>query len=175
MEEELNSNNRENQANREKLTGFANWPIWSMITKSMLIEKDLWDLVSTCLRPEQQNPALLTKKVKEDRIAVGIAQQIITEDVSNEIAFNIIDFEEPKEMLDKFKSICTKIGQGVIYSIIQELLNYPGINKPKGYNEPVMQIFSKSTLPIQALPNSDDPRPRSLSQYSNCHRLRYPT
>ncbi len=109
----------------------------------MLIEKDVWDLVSTGPRPERQNPALWMKEVKEDRIAVGIAQRIITEGVSDQIAFNIIYLEDPKEMWDKLKSICTEIGQGVVYSILQELLNYPRINKPKGYNKPVMQIFTE--------------------------------
>lgn len=46
------------QAKREKLIGFVNWPIWAMLTKSMLIEKDVWDLVSIGPRPERQNPNL---------------------------------------------------------------------------------------------------------------------
>lgn len=52
-----------------------------------------------------------------------------------------MDLEDPKEMWDKLTSICSETKQGVIYSILQELLNYPKINKPKGYNKPVMQIF----------------------------------
>ena len=76
-------------------------------------------------------------------MAVGIARRIILEGVSNQIAFNVMDLEDPKEMWDKPISICTKIGQGVVYSIFQELLNYPKINKPKGYNKPVMQIFAE--------------------------------
>lgn len=137
------SNNGGGQAKREKLTGFANWPIWSMITKSMLIEKDVWDLVTTGPRPVRQNPQLWIKEIKEDRMAVGIAQRIITEGVSNQIAFNIMDLEDPKDIWDKLKSICSEIGQGVVYSILQELLNYPKINKPKGYDKPVMQIFAE--------------------------------
>ena len=57
MLEEL-SNNVGTQAKREKLTGHANWPIWLMITKSMLIEKDVWDLIVTDPWPERQNPQL---------------------------------------------------------------------------------------------------------------------
>lgn len=71
-------------------------------------------------------------------MAVGIAQQIIREGVSDQIAFNIMDLKDPKEMWDKLKSICTKFGQGVVYSILQELLHYPKITKPKGYEKPVM-------------------------------------
>ncbi len=44
MAEEL-SNSNENQAKREKLTRFANWLVWLGIIESMLIEKDVWDLV----------------------------------------------------------------------------------------------------------------------------------
>ena len=76
-------------------------------------------------------------------MAVGIVQQIILEGISNQIAFNVIDLEDPKEIWDKLTSICTKIGQGVVYSILQELLNYPKINKPKGYDKPVIQIFAE--------------------------------
>lgn len=86
MAEESGSNTG-NQAKREKLIGFANWPVWSGITESMLIEKDVWDLISSGPRPERQNPTLWAKEIKEDRMAVGIAQRIISEGVSDQIAF----------------------------------------------------------------------------------------
>ena len=71
-------------------------------------------------------------------MAVGTAQQIIRESVNDQIIFNIMDLKDPKEMWDKLKSICTKIGQGVVYSILQELFHYPKITKPKGYEKPMM-------------------------------------
>lgn len=43
-------------------------------------------------------------------MAVGIAQGIIREDVSNQSAFNIMDLKDLKEMWDKLKSIYTKVG-----------------------------------------------------------------
>ncbi len=46
-------------------------------------------------------------------------------------------------MWDKFKSIGTKIAQIVINSILKALLNYPRINKPKGYDKLVIQIFAE--------------------------------
>lgn len=54
-----------------------------------------------------------------------------------------MDFKDPKNIWDKLKSVCTKIGQGVVYLILQELFNYLKINKPKGYNKSVMQIFAE--------------------------------
>lgn len=41
---------------------------------------------------------------------VGIIKRIIREGVSEQIAFNIMDLKDPKEMWDKLKSICTKVG-----------------------------------------------------------------
>lgn len=84
----------------------------------MLIEKDVWDLVSTSPQPKRQNPTLFLKKVKRDQMAVEIAQQIILEDVNDQIAFNIMDLEDSKEMWEKLTSICSKIGQSVFYLIL---------------------------------------------------------
>lgn len=75
-------------------------------------------------------------------MAVGIAYQIIRENVNDQITFNIIALKNPKEMLNKFKRVYTKVGQEVVYLILQELFYYPRINKPKEYKKLVMQIFS---------------------------------
>ncbi len=64
----------------------------------MLIEKDVWDLISIGTQPVRENPGLWLKEVKEDRIAVETVQQIIREGVSDQIAFNIMDLKDPKEM-----------------------------------------------------------------------------
>ena len=83
------------------------------------------------------------KRGQKDQIAVEIARQIILEDINYQIAFNIMDLEDPKEIWEKLTSICSEIGQDIVYSIFQELFNYPKINKPKGYDKPVMQIFAE--------------------------------
>ncbi len=54
-----------------------------------------------------------------------------------------MDIKDPKQMWDKLKSVYTKIGQGVVYSILQELFYYPNITKPKKYKKLVMQIFAE--------------------------------
>lgn len=76
----------------------------------MLIEKDIWDLVSTGPCSLHQNPALFSKEMKEHQMAIGIGQRIIREGVSDQIAFNIMDLKDPKEIWDKLKSICTEVG-----------------------------------------------------------------
>ena len=95
---EESSNSIGNQAKNEKLIRFANWPVWSGIIEFMLIEKNVWDLVS--IRPWLQcdNPGLWSKEIKEDRMAVGIAQRIIRKGVSDQITFNIMDLKDPKEI-----------------------------------------------------------------------------
>lgn len=137
----------------------------------MLIKKDVWDLVSTGTRPQRENPGIWAKEVKEDRMAVGIAQRIIREGVSDQIAFNIMDLKDPKEMWDKLKSICTEVGQGVVYSVLQELFYYPKITKPKGYEKPVMQIYiCRGEVPLQTPLLGDDPRQGPLGYNSNRDR-----
>lgn len=85
-----------------------------------------------------KSPSLWMKEIKEDHMAVDIAQRIMRKSINDQVTFNIIDLKGPKEMGDKFKSIYTKVSQGIIYSIFQKLLHYPKINKAKRYKKPVM-------------------------------------
>lgn len=108
----------------------------------MLIEKDVWDLIE--IGPHEDPVALWEqeKKIKENRMAIGTATRIIKEGVSDDIFNNIIDVTDPQEMWQKLRTACSQVGQGVVYSILQELLNYPRNNKPKGFEKPVMSIFA---------------------------------
>lgn len=56
-----------------------------------------------------QKPRTIGKKVQKDRIAVRIAQRIIRQSVSDQIAFNIMDLKDMKEIWDKLQSICIKV------------------------------------------------------------------
>ena len=76
-------------------------------------------------------------------MAIGIAQRTITEGISDQIAVNIIDLEDPKEMWDRLKTLCSEVGLGVVYSILQELLHYPAANKLNGFDKPVVEIFAE--------------------------------
>ncbi len=76
-------------------------------------------------------------------MTVSTVQQIIRKGVNNQIAFNIMDLKDSKKMWDKLKNICTEVGQGIVYSILQELLYYSKITKRKRYKKPIMQIFAK--------------------------------
>ena len=77
-------------------------------------------------------------------MAIGTAQRIIREGVSDQIAFNMMDLKGLEKMWDKPKSIYTKVGQRVVYSIFEELFYYlMKITKPKGYEKPVMKLFAE--------------------------------
>lgn len=84
----------------------------------MLIEKDIWDLVLIGPCFICKNLRIWAKKVKKDQIVVDITQQIIREDVSNQITFNIIDIKDLKQIWDKLKSIYTEVGQRIVYLIL---------------------------------------------------------
>ena len=118
----------------------------------MLIEKDIWDLVKTGLRPQQQNAsAVFNHKTKEDQIAIGTTGRIIREGLSNDLFNNIINIDNLKEMWAKLKSVCSQVGQGVVYLILQELLNYSKINKPKGYEKLITSVFADVQILIKWL------------------------
>ncbi len=113
----------------------------------MLIEKDVWDLIETGPRPQQPNTStLFDHKVKEDRIAIGTAGRIIREGLSDDIFNNIIDIDDPQAMWAKLQSVCSHVGQGVVYSILQELFNYSKVNKPKEYEKTITSIFADVRL-----------------------------
>lgn len=62
-------------------------------------------------------------------MAIEIATWIIKEGVNDNIFNNIINITDPKKMWEKLRVIYLQVGQDVIYFILQELLNYPRINK----------------------------------------------
>lgn len=104
----------------------------------MLIKKKFWNLISTEPCPKRQNLRIWAKKIKKYRMAVGIAQQIMKEGIRNQIAFNFMDIEDPKQIWHKLKSIYIKVGPGVIYLILQKLFYYPSIMELKEYKKLVM-------------------------------------
>lgn len=126
----------------------------------MLISKDVWDLVSVGPRPIVNEGALWDYQRKEDRMTIGIATEIIQGGFSDDLFNNIIDKDDPKVMWEKLKAVCLQVGPGVVYLILQELLTYPKINKPKGFETSVTSIFAKVRFLVKRLraavtPNKD--------------------
>lgn len=119
------------------------------------MEKDVWDLIENGPRPE---PApFWEQRSKENRMAVGTATRLIREGVSDDIFNNIIDITDPREMWEKLRTACSQVGQGVVYSILQELLNYPRNTKPKGFEKSVMSIFADVRFLVKRLRSAITP------------------
>ena len=49
------------------------------------------------------------------------------------------------------KRVCFQVSQGVVYSILKELLNYPRIIKQLGYEKKVTTIFAEVKQLVQRL------------------------
>ncbi len=81
---------------REKLVGFSNWPRLAALTKTMLISKDVWNLVPVGPQPIVYKGALRDHRRKDDRMAIGKATDIIQGGVSDNLFNNIIDDDDPK-------------------------------------------------------------------------------
>lgn len=76
-------------------------------------------------------------------MAIGMAQKIIIKGDCNLITFNIIDINDPKEIQDTLKKIHLRTDEQVVYSVLQEILNYLCIHKLKIYNKSVIEILTK--------------------------------
>ena len=63
-------------------------------------------------------------------------------------------------MREKLFAACSQVGQGVVYSILQEFLNYLQNNKSNGFEKLVMSIFADvqfliKHLRVVIIPNRD--------------------
>lgn len=81
------------------------------------------------------------QKIKENCMAIRTATKIIKVGISNDIFNSIINITDPKEMWKKLYSTYFPVGQKVVYSILQKLLNYLCNTKPKRFEKSVMNRF----------------------------------
>ncbi len=122
---------------REKLGGFENWPQWADLTQAMLEEKEIWDVVDGT-RAEPTTTAQIRKKEKDN----AVASKIIKQGVSSDLCTNIIGERNPQRCWETLRRVCSQVGQGVVYSILKELLNYPQVVKPLGHEKKATSIFA---------------------------------
>ena len=73
--------------------------------------------------------------------AKGTALRIILEFIDDNLFCTIEGINEIAEIWDKLRTTCLQIGQGVIYTILNELFKYAAANKVKGYTKSVNMIF----------------------------------
>lgn len=54
-----------------------------------------------------------------------------------------MDINNPKEIWDTLKRICSEVGQEVVYLVLQKIFNYVCIHKPKRDYESAIEIFAE--------------------------------
>lgn len=113
------------------------------MTKSMLIEKNVQDIMFVRLCYLQGPYTDWNGENKKDHMAIRPSQKIIIKGVNSQIAFHIINIKNSNDMQDTFQRISSKVSHGVIYSVLQEILNYTRINGPKEYDQTIVEIFAK--------------------------------
>lgn len=83
---------------------------------------------------------------KENQIAIAEASKIIKDGINEELFTSILGKRQPHMMWARLQSVCSQVGQGVIYSILQELLAYSKNNPSSGYNKISNAIFASVRL-----------------------------
>ena len=104
----------------------------------MLEEKELRDVVDRT-RPKPTTLAQTRKKDKNN----AIASKIIKQGVNFNLYTNIIGECNPHWSWKILRQVCSQVGQGVIYSILKKLLNYPKVVKPLGYKKKPLSSLRK--------------------------------
>ena len=62
---------------------------------------------------------------------------------------NIIGKRDSHQSWNTLQKVCSQVGQGVVYSILKELLNYPYIVKLLGYEKKATTIFAEVKQLVQ--------------------------
>jgi len=93
------------------------------------------------IQGERQKPPITADEKEKQRYRSDCAATIrtIKESISDDMHTLVVGEMDPKALWNKLKDSCNKKGQGVVYAILQEMLNYPKITKPKGYDKAVIQ------------------------------------
>ena len=112
----------------------------------MLEEKEVWDVVDNS-RPEPTTAGQIRKKDKDN----AIATKIIKQGVNSDLYINVIGKRDPHKSWETLRRVCSQVGQGVVYSILKELLNYPCVAKPLGYEKKSTAIFAEVKHLVQRL------------------------
>ena len=112
----------------------------------MLKEKEVWDVVDK----SWADPIIasqIRKKVKNNTIT----SKIIKQGVNDNLYINIIRERNCQKSWETLCQVYLQVGQGVVYSILKILLNYPRVTKPLGYNKKANIIFAKVKQLVQTL------------------------
>lgn len=96
------------------------------------------------------DPTTATQTRKKERNN-SIVFKIIKQRVNGNLYINIIWEKNPQRSWETLYQIRSQVDQGVVYSILKELLNYPRVAKPLGYNKKANIIFAEVRQLVQRL------------------------
>ena len=99
------------------------------------------------IRPEPINAVQIRKKDEDN----AIASKIIKKGVNSNFYINIIGKYDLYWSWETLYKVCSQVGQGVIYSIFKELLNYLQVVKPLGYEKKATTTFAEVKQLVQRL------------------------
>ena len=112
----------------------------------MLEEKEIWDIVDG----SRANPTTATQTRRKEKDNT-VTSKIINQGVNGDLYINIIGERNPQRSWEILRRVCSQVGQGVVYSILKELLNYPRVAKPLGYEKKTNTIFAQVKQLVQRL------------------------
>lgn len=130
----------------------------------MLEEKKVWDVIDET-RSKLTTVAQTRKKVKDNAVALKIIKQGV------HFAFytNIIGECDLNQSQKSLQRICSQIGQGIVYSILKELLNYLQVAKPFEYKKKATTIFAEGEIACIAPPICSHGASHNLRKHNTCH------
>lgn len=81
------------------------------------------------------------------------ALKVIRKGVHPDLYSNIINKRDSKTTWDTLERVSSQVRQGVVYTLLKEILNYPRKNKPKRYEKRTTTVFSKVSTLVDRLQN----------------------
>ncbi|SLM34672.1 Zinc finger, CCHC-type [Lasallia pustulata] len=105
-----------------------------------LKEKGYWGIV-TGARTIGTTPATIASF---DRDSAGAAK-IIKGGLNDNLFKNVEGTDNPTDIWNKLKAVCTQVGQGVVYAGLRSLLLHPSASKAQGHNKPINLRFAEIT------------------------------
>ena len=125
----------------KKLKSSEIQPQWADVTPISLEKKGVWDLVDGTRLPLTENAAAVTIRIWDKEIA--IVCNIIKQGVGSELYEKVIEEWNPVNLWNTLERISSRVGQGVVYSLLKEVLNYSQTNRPLGFKKKFTAIFEE--------------------------------
>lgn len=101
-------------------------------------QKEVWDLVTDIVNEQRPiaNTAPARAKLAKDNATASL---IIKKDISDALFQRVESENTPRPVWNSLRDACSQTGQDVVYSLLQEAVQYPAAKKAEGLsNKPVV-------------------------------------